>query len=141
MPLSNENSQRYSAPPRMPILKALGRARDLAVEGFDVSVAFIETEAALHRYVADIGHLKIAHGCDAQHMLIGSDPLDAAHGTGPETRARPVRYAEIHGHTDERDVEASKARSRCISGEAGAEQRRGIGKGPFPAVGRGEYAC
>ena len=116
------------------------RTRDLGIEGLDVGMAFVETEPALHGYVADIGDLELAHRRDAQHVLIGADPLDRAHGAGAETGAGAVCHTKVHGHADKRYVETDKARRCGIGRKTGAQQRCGISERPFPSVRRGKDA-
>ena len=61
---------------------------DLVDALFDIVMAEFEPVAALERHVADIGHAQIMHGRTAEHVIIGADALDGAHGARPETGAR-----------------------------------------------------
>ncbi len=101
-------------------------------------MALLEAETALHRHVADIGDGEWTYRRHAQDVLVGPDPFDAAHGAGAEPRAGTVGDAKVHGHADQRDVEAGKAGRQRIRHEGSGKQRCRIGEWPLAAIGRGE---
>jgi hypothetical protein len=45
-------------------------------------------------------------------VVVRADPLDVAHRTRPEPRAGAIGDAEVHRHTDKRNVEAAEIGKR-----------------------------
>ena len=76
---------------------------------------------------------------DAQRVLVRPDALDIAHRTRPEPGAGAIGDAEVHRHTDQRDVEAAEiGKRRRIGTVRRGEQRRDVGERPLPALGVAE---
>ena len=97
----------------------------LGKEGLNVLDALLQAVAAAKRHVADVGELDLGQGRQAVDVMVGADPLDAAHGARSQPRARPVGDAQIHRHADQGRVEAAEiGQLRRIEPKRRAQKRR-----------------
>ena len=98
---------------------------------FDVGMALLETVAALHRDIADIGNVQTLKWRAAQHMLEGADALHGAHSTWSQSGTGAVRDTKIHRHAIKRDIKAYKMIRQSVGLKRRAAKRRRVSEGPF----------
>ena len=95
----------------------------------DIGMAGFQAETAAERYVTDIGDLAIGTRHHPQRMLVGTNPLDTAHGARTQARTSTVGDAKIHGHADQGNVQPAEIRqARRIRSVGRGEEGGGVGK-------------
>src|SRR5437773_12536204 len=72
---------------------------NLLEECLDVGMTFLETEATLHRYVANVRCVHMQQWSDAQRVLIGANPRYCPHGAWAEPRPGAIADPVLHRHT------------------------------------------